>query len=246
MALARKNAITGRPRHYLANEIANIWLAKTAEASGPVPATDIHRELLQRFRKESISIRTVQGHVRELKKRHGASPELPKVFWNWGDASPDALGVAFVLRLNTLSKAVYGRPVWTTEAAWASRLVAALHGLDPFVQLFVVREYALRERIAGRRGEPKADTGDLDDLLGLRPWLDGRSQDVLPWHVYYFQMEEPGARGTGLLDWVVRSLRGVERAEISWHDVVRAARGQSNGLPWSLSDRLFSAGQGGT
>jgi len=244
MALARKNAITGRPRHYLANEIANIWLAKTAEASGPVPATDIHLELLQAFPKESISIRTVQGHVRELKKRHGASPELPKVFWNWGDASPDALGVAFVLRLNALSKAVYGRPVWTTEAAWASRLVAALHGLDPFVQLFVVREYALRERIAGRRGEPKADTGDLDDLLGLRPWLDGRSQDVLPWHVYYFQMEEPGARGTGLLDWVVRSLRGLKRAEISWHDVVREARGQSNynWWPWSLSDRLFSAG----
>jgi hypothetical protein len=173
--------------------------------------------------------------------------EPRKVEWQpWVDPALDPASVACQLRLNALSREVYRRPLWTTEADWADRLRDGLAGLDLFVQLFVVREYALRDRVAIRFGEPRADTAALDELLGLQPWRDTPGAWLRPRPSLY-QMQERGAAGSALFDWLVRSLLGVERqAGIDWRGIVRVAHGRADykGSPWSLSDALFPRQEG--
>jgi len=244
----------GRPVHKLAPEIERRW--KAAKATGQQPSGKrIWNELKREYPRADVKLRTVQQHVFRLaeKYRMPLRTEPPKIEWQaWRDESLDSESAAYLLRLNAVSKAIYGqnRPLWTTEAEWTVRLRVALDGLEPFVQLFVVREYALRNRVAVRIGETQADTADLDELLGRQPWSIGSRDAWRPTWLFFYQMQEPGAVSSALLDWLIRSLLGIreQAAQIDWRDIARAASERTgyDGWPWSLSDVLFPEQRGST
>lgn len=135
-------------------------------------AAEVHRRLEDGHWKGYVSIRKVQDIVRDLKAK-GAGRFEPVVWQPWSDHSSGAEDCAFLLKMRQVSLSLFDEVLWEHQAKWAKRLRVILEGLNPFLQLCFIREYAIREAL-GIRLIRDIITEDLDYIVAYQPWLSER------------------------------------------------------------------------
>ena len=127
-------------------------------------AVRIHRELEGRYGSGVVSQRAVSKWIAASgRKDQRGEPQA------WRKWQPDLWqqDAGYLLRLDLVSRGLFGRGLYEEEARWATRLELALQGLSVFAQWAVIEEYARRHI----NSETPA-TDDLDLLLATRPWRD--------------------------------------------------------------------------
>ena len=154
----------GRPPHQLTPDVERLWIDSDGRLST--------REIWSRVNLnkpegvKEIDLRIVQNIVARLRRETG---DISRRSWTpWDEHTTPHL-----LVLDLISSRLFDRSLSVDEADWAVALEDGVVELDPFIQLVIVREYAIRNRIAKILGEPSASTTDLDILLAIRPWDDG-------------------------------------------------------------------------
>ncbi|MBM3945573.1 MAG: hypothetical protein FJ317_08835 [SAR202 cluster bacterium] len=171
----------GAHAHQLKNVTRRHWeRAKSATPDHDVSARKVYSTLGAEYpdiRKRTASalrhrlalpkLRTVQAWVKAWNDEGATLP--PRLQWQpWTGDSDDADTAAYLLRLDFVSRTIYQRGLHEDEARWAGRIRAAVTDLDLFVQLFLVREYALVDYWASR--VDNTNTRYLDALLRAKPW----------------------------------------------------------------------------
>ena len=147
--------------------IESIWAADPAQG-----ATNVFNEF-RRHHNDKISLRTVQGFVRQMRKTSGHRA-YPLAIWRpWRDEHESSEDTAYLLALDAATMADSGRHLWQHEARWGRRIRSALDGLNPSQRSAFVSEYARREQTQFVLRRDHAYTSDLDGLLAYQPWKAG-------------------------------------------------------------------------
>ena len=150
------------------NLVHTLWLTNQ-EKSG----AQIHRTFELDHGTGIISKRKVQQLITNVFKRSstgGTIETFPLVTWEpWADKRTSSAAQAFLLRLDAVNFANYGRRLYQVEAKWGERLRVSLEGLSVHDQLQIARLYAARE-VSGYYFETEPLTDDLDAMCAYRPW----------------------------------------------------------------------------
>jgi hypothetical protein len=161
--LLKKESELGRKPHPLTALVRKVWATGDPERSAQEIMDEVNR--LRPKGARPIHLRAVQSKLKPLRldvTGFARGPWIP-----WADGSTPRL-----LVLNLVSNRLFGHSLRTDEAEWAILLEEGLGNLDAFVQLVIVREYAISDRISQIDGEATAYRQNLDDLLAHRPWED--------------------------------------------------------------------------
>ena len=133
-------------------------------------------EVFAKFRRhhnDKISLRTVQGIVRQMRKTSGHR-SYPRVEWMpWRNEIESREDGAYLLVLDAIKMAYSSRHLYQHEAKWGRRIRSALDGLKPWEQSVFVYEYARREEHQYVFKLDQVYTADLDGLLAYQPWKAG-------------------------------------------------------------------------
>ena len=147
--------------------IESIWAADPGQT-----ATNVFNEF-RRHHNDKISLRTVQGFVRQMRKTSGHRA-YPLAIWRpWRDEHESSEDTAYLLALDAATMADSGRHLWQHEARWGRRIRSALDGLNPSQRGAFIAEYARREQTQFVLRRDRAYTSDLDGLLAYQPWKAG-------------------------------------------------------------------------
>lgn len=131
-----------------------------------------------RGRRRLLSLRKFQQIVAEAIANSPEDP-FPLVEWApWHDEAVTSEDSAYLLKLDALCLAAYGRHLWKHEAKRAQGLRVSLQGLAPYFQFCFVLIYAMRETSAYHLNDEAPQTSDLDLLLAYTPWLSDGHQRV--------------------------------------------------------------------
>ena len=154
----------GRPPHQLTRDVERLWI----DSDGVLSTRKIWNRvnLNKPEGVKEIDLRIVQNIAARLRRDAGGISRRSWTPW-------DEHTTPHLLVLDLISSRLFDRSLSVDEADWAVALEDGVVELDPFIQLVIVREYAIRNRIAKILGEPSASTTDLDILLAIRPWDDG-------------------------------------------------------------------------
>ena len=148
--------------------IRNLWAENRNQS-----ALEVYRRSRRLARPPKVSERKVQSIVAEARAESTASP-FPLDEWRpWEADSETPEDTAFLLRLDAISFAAYGRHLYKHEARWGKRIRTAVRGLSPYLQWVLARMYGLAEQRAFYLQEPDPYTADLDGLLAYQPWRQG-------------------------------------------------------------------------
>ena len=149
---------------------------KTIEIMWAENPSQTATEVFAKFRRrhnDKISLRTVQGIVRQMRKTSGHR-SYPRVEWMpWRNEIESREDGAYLLTLDAIKIAYSGRHLYQHEANWGRRIRSALDGLKPWEQSVFVYEYARREEHQYVFKLDQVYTADLDGLLAYQPWKAG-------------------------------------------------------------------------
>lgn len=88
----------------------------------------------------------------------------------WKDKKETPEQVAFLLRLNMVTKIKFGKQLSTQTAAWACKLQPTLRGQPIFGQYSLINLYTHRENLAYYFQRKTTYTADLDALVAFQAW----------------------------------------------------------------------------
>jgi hypothetical protein len=152
----------GRPSHPLTTDVERLWI----DHDGNLRPMEIWKRVNKdKPQGSEIDLRIVQRIIKDLRDKAGDISRRPWTPWN-EHTTPR------LMMLDLISRQIFDHPIRIDEAEWASVLEEGIAEIDPFIQLVIIREYTIRNRIAKIHGEPSANTTDLDTLLAIRPWKD--------------------------------------------------------------------------
>jgi len=158
-----------RISEHLKNKVHSFWLANQGWSGAKV-----HRAFEKKYRKGLISKRKFQQLIAdEFTRSSTGEPiaDFPLEIWNpWEAKRINSTSQAFLLRLNAVCLANYGRNLYQVEGEWGGKLKASLEGLNAHDQLQMVRMYVGRKISAYYYDEPMI-TDDLDGICAYKPWL---------------------------------------------------------------------------
>ena len=118
-----------------------------------------------------VSGRRVQQIIAAAKKRKSTGRVYPLVEWRpWRNETESRDDASYLLRLDAISMATFGRHLYQHEAKWARRLRTAIESLSPWLQYVIAGVYAGREVAAYFLEEQRPYTADLDGILAYMPW----------------------------------------------------------------------------
>ena len=174
MALAPRNR-PGAPKHRL-YEIAKARFGREGGTARGILAWLTEEKMAGRIKVGLPGPRTVERWVRDWKPATTPQKYEPPEFWEpWlGDEATEESD--YLLRLDLLTRAWWGHPLDLVEAKWARKIRAGVTGLEFFAQWALIQEFAHREAASQQIGFPDPSTGDLDDLIAIKPWDPGGAE----------------------------------------------------------------------